>query len=143
MGESTAIRRTIKPGLPGGAHSFSRGSRTHARQVAILEQLAEDARHVLIGVNPSAGARNRRPLVDELCRHLAGLQLSAQVISDFDHFAEEAGRLDARGQLRAVVAAGGDGTFRLYAERLPAGTPLMVFPLGTENLLAGYLEMAA
>jgi diacylglycerol kinase family enzyme len=56
--------------------------------------------------------------------------------------AEEAERLLAAGELRAVVAAGGDGTARLVADRTPAGTPILVFPLGTENLLARYLEIS-
>src|SRR6185436_13997164 len=46
------------------------------------------------------------------------------------------------GTLRAVVAAGGDGTIRLVAERTPPGTPLLILPLGTENLLARYLELS-
>ena len=49
----------------------------------------------------------------------------------------------AAGTLRAVVAAGGDGTIRLIAKRTPPGTPLAVLPLGTENLLARYLELTA
>jgi len=57
--------------------------------------------------------------------------------------AAEAERLLAKGELRAVVAAGGDGTFRLIAERTPVGTPLAVLPLGTENLLARYMGLTA
>lgn len=38
--------------------------------------------------------------------------------------------------IAAVVTAGGDGTLRLAADRLPAEIPLVPFPLGTENLLA-------
>src|SRR5207253_11221252 len=37
---------------------------------------------------------------------------------------------------RAVVAAGGDGTVAQVINELPAGTPLAVFPAGTENLFA-------
>ena len=55
--------------------------------------------------------------------------------------AQEAAQLLTAGQLRAVVAAGGDGTIRLIAEQTPPGTPLVVLPLGTENLLARYLEL--
>jgi diacylglycerol kinase (ATP) len=111
--------------------------------VTLLERLSNTARHVLIGVNPNAGARSRRPLIEELCRHLADLDLTADVIQDVDRMSEESARLLAAGQLRAVVAAGGDGTFRLLAERTPPGTPLMVLPLGTENLLGRYLELTA
>jgi YegS/Rv2252/BmrU family lipid kinase len=37
---------------------------------------------------------------------------------------------------RAVIAAGGDGTVQLVANRVPPELPVAVFPLGTENLLA-------
>jgi diacylglycerol kinase family enzyme len=50
---------------------------------------------------------------------------------------------DARLVLIAVNPNAGDGTIRLVAERTPPGTPLLVLPLGTENLLARYLELAA
>jgi diacylglycerol kinase family enzyme len=48
-------------------------------------------------------------------------------------------RYQAAGELRAVVAAGGDGTVAEVANRLPADVPIAVFPLGTANLLAGHL----
>ena len=43
-------------------------------------------------------------------------------------------------QLRCIVAAGGDGTVTDVANRHP-GCPVAVLPLGTENLLAQYLNM--
>jgi diacylglycerol kinase family enzyme len=45
--------------------------------------------------------------------------------------------------LAAIVSAGGDGTFRLIASRTLPGTPILILPLGTENLLAKYLELSA
>jgi diacylglycerol kinase family enzyme len=48
-----------------------------------------------------------------------------------------------RKQLRAVVAAGGDGTVSLVLNNTPRNTPLLVLPLGTENLLSKYLELYA
>lgn len=47
----------------------------------------------------------------------------------------------ASGHLPAVVAAGGDGTIGLLANRLPSTCPIAIFPLGTENLLAKYLGL--
>lgn len=47
---------------------------------------------------------------------------------------------DAR-VLRCIVAAGGDGTVADLVNRHP-GVPIAVLPLGTENLLAGYLGVS-
>jgi len=43
-------------------------------------------------------------------------------------------------RLRCIVAAGGDGTVADVANRHP-GCPIAVLPLGTENLLAGFLNL--
>ena len=58
-----------------------------------------------------------------------------------DFLAEESSDLLAKGELRAVVAAGGDGTVAEVINRCPVGTPVAVLPMGTENLLAKYLEI--
>jgi diacylglycerol kinase (ATP) len=79
--------------------------------------------------------------VTALVRQLAASGLKAEILHEIDAVAERARQLDAAGQLRAVVAAGGDGTVRLVAENTAPGTPLLVLPLGTENLLARYLEL--
>ena len=111
--------------------------------MSAVEQLPDYGRQVLIGVNPRAGAGNRLATVEELCRQLVALDVQAEMVTDIDRLVEKAAALKATGQLRAVVAAGGDGTLRLYAHRTAPGTPLLVFPLGTENLLAKYLELTA
>jgi diacylglycerol kinase family enzyme len=108
-----------------------------------LERLSDCARDVLIAVNPKAGARSRQAIVEDFCRQLRAHNLQSTVFHDADELANEAACCLAAGRLRAVVAAGGDGTIRLLAERTPPGTPLMVLPLGTENLLAQYLEITA
>jgi diacylglycerol kinase family enzyme len=100
-------------------------------------------RDVLIAVNPKAGVRNRQSIVEGFCRQLHAHDLNYTVVRDADELASEAASRLAAGRLRAVVAAGGDGTIRLLAERTSAGTPLMVLPLGTENLLAQYLGVTA
>ena len=101
------------------------------------------ATHVLIAANPRAGMGNRRQLVEELQRELATRGLESSVVSDADALSAESHALLQSGNLRAVVAAGGDGTFRLVADRTPPGTPLAILPLGTENLLARYLQISA
>lgn len=102
-----------------------------------------DAKYVLLAVNPSAGARSRSAMIEQLHRDLAKHGLLAEAISDIDQLAIRSRELLERGELRAVVAAGGDGTVRLVANRTAPGTPLAVLPLGTENLLARYLGLTA
>jgi diacylglycerol kinase family enzyme len=43
--------------------------------------------------------------------------------------------------LQAVVAAGGDGTVSVVAVRTPNDVPIAILPLGTENLVAKYLQL--
>jgi diacylglycerol kinase family enzyme len=106
-------------------------------------QIPESAREVLIAVNSLAGVRDRRAIALELARHLNELGYSTTIPASIDELAELAVQKRANGSLRAVVAAGGDGTLSLVANRTPQGTPLAILPLGTENLLARYLESTA
>ncbi len=111
--------------------------------VSAVIQLADDARDVLIAVNPHAGQGNRQALAEELQQQLTRCGLRVSLVSEIDQLAAEAATRLAAGSLRAVVAAGGDGTIGLVADRTPPGTPLAILPLGTENLLAKYLEAPA
>jgi diacylglycerol kinase (ATP) len=108
-----------------------------------LERLADGAKRVLICANPRAGAQNRRVLIEALCEELVRSGYEPTIHGDIETLVAETENLLASDSLRAVVAAGGDGTFRLVAERTPPGTPLVVLPLGTENLLARYMGFTA
>jgi len=108
-----------------------------------LGRIDDDARCVLICANPRAGAQNRQAIAQQLADELSASDFEPSILHDIEAVAEEARRLSAAGQLRAVVAAGGDGTIRLVAERTAPGTPLLILPLGTENLLARYLELSS
>lgn len=103
----------------------------------------DSASQVLIGVNPRAGASDRRAVIAEFVRCLAQRDYEAALFEDVGQLAAEAQRLLANGELRAVVAAGGDGTIRLMAQSTPVGTPILAMPLGTENLLARYLTLSS
>src|SRR6476659_3034478 len=83
------------------------------------------ARRVLIAVNPRAGAQDREEIVAEFCHRLVQRGFQPTSHTELDSLVAEAERSLAAGQLRAVVAAGGDGTIRLIAERTAAGTPLV------------------
>jgi len=111
--------------------------------VVAVQRLPDEAREILIGVNPHAGAASRTALIEEVCRELAELGFRCRLHAETERLAAEAAECLAGGRLRAVIAAGGDGTVRLLAEKTPPGTPLAVLPLGTENLLARYLEITA
>jgi diacylglycerol kinase family enzyme len=104
-------------------------------------RLADEAREILIAVNSQAGVRDRRAIAHELAAYLAGFDYAVSIPSSIDELADLAAQKLAARTLRAVVAAGGDGTFSLVANRTPPGTPLAILPLGTENLLARHLEI--
>ncbi len=67
--------------------------------------------------------------------------MTPEVVSDLDALTTLAAHYQARGQLRAILAAGGDGTVTEVVNRTEPGVPVTVFPLGTANLLAGYLAI--
>jgi diacylglycerol kinase family enzyme len=104
---------------------------------------ARRGRRIVVAFNPTAGSGGRQSQVARLVEHLAKAGLEATICPDADLLAEVVGRLESQGELRGVIAAGGDGTFSLVANRLPPATPLAVYPLGTENLLARYLGHTA
>ncbi len=104
-----------------------------------IENLPEQARSVIISMNPGSGASHPGSVVDQLHRELDTLGYHTIVLTDFEQVKQSVKDLRGQGQLRAVVAAGGDGTVSLLANGLPAGTPLAILPLGTENLLAKFL----
>jgi len=93
-------------------------------------------------MNPRAGARCGRARVTELTDLLIEQGLRVEIVTDLDEVATRAAQCHAAGELRALVAAGGDGTAQELVNRTPPGVPLAILPLGTENLLAKYLEIA-
>jgi diacylglycerol kinase (ATP) len=98
---------------------------------------------VLVGFNPHAGAKDRRKQerVQQLCARLRERGLQAELVADRDTLAGMASEFHRLGMLRAVVAAGGDGTAADIANRIEPHLPLALLPLGTENLLARYLRV--
>ena len=105
--------------------------------------LPTTARRVIIVRNPHAGAVSTVGPVERLMRDLARRELDPHLITDANELEDTAARWHAAGQLRAVVAAGGDGTAGLVANRIASDIPMTLLPLGTENLLARYLLLSA
>ncbi len=100
------------------------------------------ARRVLILTNPTAGSGTHRHAINQLRDHLCSDGMQVEITSDLDQVAHEAAH-PASADLRAVVAAGGDGTVGEVVNRTLPGTSIAILPLGTENLLAKYLHMLA
>lgn len=106
-----------------------------------LQYIPATAQRVLVSVNPTAGRRGRQALVATAVEMLTAQGLQVQVFSNLEETSALASELHARGELRAVMGAGGDGTMSVLANRMPPEIPLAVLPIGTENLLAKYLQM--
>ena len=102
-------------------------------------RLPPDFDRVLISVNPKAGRSESRPTALRLAELLKARRLYPQIVENLDEMADLAARWHESAELRAVVAAGGDGTIAEIVNRVPVGVPTTVLPLGTENLLAKYL----
>ena len=103
-----------------------------------IDYLASSARRILFFFNPTAGARSRQRRIAQCVAALEGADFAVETISDPDQLAEIAGVPDPN--LRSVVAAGGDGTVAMVANRTAPSTPIAILPFGTENLLAKYCE---
>ena len=106
-------------------------------------QLGGMAKTVVVSVNPNSGSSDRRSVVDQLVDELATGGFKTEVLTDIEQVTLMTRKLSASGELRTVVAAGGDGTVGLLANCLPPQTPITILPLGTENLLAKYLGLTA
>lgn len=109
-----------------------------ASENPIVEWAAD---RVLVVINPGAGARASHDAVGDLMTCLKARGLAGEVVSSLPAFDALVARYQAAGQLRAVVAAGGDGTVAEIVNRTEPGVPLTVYPLGTANLLASYLHI--
>lgn len=106
-------------------------------------RLDENARAVLLSISPHAGSRSRREHVEEISKSLSAAGFTPLVVTDLDELATVARQWYEEGQLRAVVACGGDGTAALIRNHLPLEIPLLPLPLGTENLLSHYVTQSA
>ncbi len=98
---------------------------------------------VIISSNPRSGSFGRQELVHELQRAVEGLGFFCEVHTDLDLMAIRCRDLAKAGELRTVVAAGGDGTASKVASLIPHDVPMTLFPTGSENLLAKHFSLAA
>jgi diacylglycerol kinase (ATP) len=101
--------------------------------------IPESCRHVLVYVNPTAGAWSTKQSIQRLTERLKALGCSSQVLSSPVELGKLVDQFAKAGDLRAVVSAGGDGTASLVVSCTAPGTPIAILPQGTENLLSRYL----
>ena len=106
-----------------------------------VEFRSPDCRHVVVSVNPKAGAGSAESRVARLVQLLRQQDLEVAVLGNLDEIAGESNRLFAEGRLRALIAVGGDGTVAELVNRTVPGLPLTVFPAGNENLLARHFGL--
>ncbi len=106
-----------------------------------VEFLSPELRHVIVSVNPKAGAGSVEGRVSHLVQLLRQHDLECVVLTNLDEVATESNRLFADGRLRALIAVGGDGTVAELVNRTVPGLPLTVFPAGNENLLARHFGL--
>jgi diacylglycerol kinase (ATP) len=96
---------------------------------------------IVIALNRTAGSGRGRERVDVLHKSLEGRGFDVLVEPRLDAALRAATDAHAGDRLHALVAAGGDGTVNAAVNGTPAGLPLAVMPLGTENLLARFIHM--
>lgn len=96
-------------------------------------------RQVFIAANPKSGAGPSAQRISALQAAISAAGFACQVEHSLPALRELCLRSDAVGKLAAVVSAGGDGTAAALANLLPSHVPLLLFPLGTENLLAKHV----
>jgi diacylglycerol kinase family enzyme len=97
------------------------------------------ARSILLNMNPRAGSRNRQKHVAEIANTLIAAGYDVCLTTNLDELAGRGDEGLKSGTLRAVVAVGGDGTASVVRNHVPLDVPLLIVPMGTENLLGRYL----
>ncbi len=109
-----------------------------ASRISFVNQAAD---RVLVVTNPTAGARPRQRAIRDLIVCLEERGLDVGVITELARLETVVQRYHAHGELRAVVAGGGDGTIAEIVNRTAPDVPVTVYPLGTANLLANYFRL--
>lgn len=93
-------------------------------------------RWILIAANPKSGAGPSGTLVRALADALTVRDFEVEVVRSLELLKSRADQLHHQRLLNCIVCAGGDGTVSVVANLISAEIPLLIFPLGTENLLA-------
>jgi len=97
-----------------------------------------DSPLIVVQRNPVSGSGRGREELRRCLRLLGQNGYRVRLFRSREKLDEFISSPDTRRRLRCIVAAGGDGTVADLMNR-HTHTPLAVFPLGTENLVAKYL----
>ncbi len=112
----------------------------HARSATIPNC---SARRVLLAASRFAGSSRKQTQLTGIADRLTAAGYVVATICDVDELAALAAQWSQQGELRAVLAGGGDGTASLVRSRVPLEVPMVPLPLGTESLLAGYVSQSS
>lgn len=102
--------------------------------------ISADRRIVVVQRNPKSGSGAGRNELLQLVRSLRSSNFHTRMFKNRLQLDAFIARPSIAKQLRCIVAAGGDGTVADVLNRHP-NAPIAVLPLGTENLLAKYLNL--
>jgi diacylglycerol kinase (ATP) len=94
-------------------------------------------------MNPRAGSSTRHRQVSDIKSALENIGFNVVMTTDLSELHGLAAAEHESGKLRAVLAIGGDGTASVVRNHAPLEVPLLHVPMGTENLLGGYLGQHA
>ena len=97
------------------------------------------ARGILISFNPRAGSRSCRNRAEAIGHVLADAGYHVRSTADLDELAALSAEGLESGDLRAVLAVGGDGTASVVRRHVPLAVPMVPVPMGTENLLGRFV----
>jgi diacylglycerol kinase family enzyme len=127
------------------AHSISRDRILKLRlpmDHPIVERPAPTARGLLVSISPSAGARSTEHRTRQIVAALQTAGFRVWATSELSELTALATEWHSAGQLRCVLACGGDGTAAVVRNHTPLEVPLLLVPLGTENLLGQYISQS-
>ena len=102
--------------------------------------LDQDRRKVVLLMNPKAGATSAADKVNALKYELEEAGFETDVLTDLQEMSQVAANDP---QIRCIVSCGGDGTATAVANGIDPTMPVVIYPLGTENVLAKYLEVTS
>jgi diacylglycerol kinase family enzyme len=108
-----------------------------------VERPPDAARGLLVSFSPFAGRRSTERHSREIVAELQSAGYRVEATSNLQELAGLASDWHAAGDLRCVLACGGDGTAAVVRNHTPLEVPLLLVPLGTENLLGQYVSQSA